>query len=126
MGLYRTPLNVGDTISEQQSTSSAVDVRCSQVDIAGDYTKKKHVLRLNTFSGSELLLQAEDAGDMVQWIHALQAQSGASEKETFDMAGHVAYMSESRNAYSVLVGRPEEIRLLERRDIDERIKLKWF
>ncbi|XP_069677566.1 uncharacterized protein RhoGAP19D isoform X4 [Periplaneta americana] len=85
----QTPLNVGDTISEQQSTSSAVDVRCSQVDIAGDYTKKKHVLRLNTFSGSELLLQAEDAGDMVQWIHALQAQSGASEKEDCSASGSI-------------------------------------
>lgn len=77
--LLQTPLNLTDNLSEQQSTSSAVDVRCSQVDIADNYTKKKHVLRLNTLSGSELLLQAEDADNMVQWIHALQAQ--ANEKE---------------------------------------------
>lgn len=75
----QTPLNVGDTISEQQCTSSAVDVRCSQVDIADNYTKKKHVLRLNTLSGSELLLQAEDADNMVQWIHALQTQANGKE-----------------------------------------------
>lgn len=77
--LLQTPLNVTDNLSEQQSTSSAVDVRCSQVDIADNYTKKKHVLRLNTLSGSELLLQADDADNMVQWIHALQTQ--ANEKE---------------------------------------------
>jgi spectrin beta len=77
--LLQTPLNVTDCLSDQQSTSSAVDVRCSQVDIADNYTKKKHVLRLNTLSGSELLLQAEDADNMVHWIHALQAQ--ANEKE---------------------------------------------
>lgn len=70
-----------DNLSEQQSTSSAVDVRCSQVDVADNYTKKKHVLRLNTFSGSELLLQAEDADNMVQWIRALQGQ--ANEKEVW-------------------------------------------
>ena len=74
-------MNVRDSLSEQTSTRSAVDVRCSQVDIAGDYTKKKHVLRLNTLSGSELLLQAEDANDMVQWIQALQTQAGAREEE---------------------------------------------
>ena len=77
----QTPLNVSDSLSEQATTSSAVDVRCSQVDIAGDYTKKKNVLRLNTLSGSELLLQAEDAGDMVHWIHALQTQAGAKEED---------------------------------------------
>jgi hypothetical protein len=81
--LLQTPLNVSDTLSEQQTTSSAVDVRCSQVDIADNYTKKKHVLRLNTLGGSELLLQADDADNMVQWIHALQAQ--ANEKEVCDI-----------------------------------------
>ncbi|CAG2053553.1 unnamed protein product [Timema podura] len=68
----QTPLN----ISEGDSSQSA-DVRHSQVDIAGDYTKKKHVLRLNTQSCSELLLQAEDANDMAQWIKALQDQAGS-------------------------------------------------
>ncbi|PSN52317.1 hypothetical protein C0J52_08535 [Blattella germanica] len=85
--LQETPLNVGDSLSEQPSTGSAVDVRCSQVDIAGDYTKKKHVLRLNSLSGSELLLQAEDANDMVQWIHVLQAQAGVRDDEDCSATG---------------------------------------
>jgi spectrin beta len=80
--LLQTPLNVSDTISEPQATSSVVDVRCSQVDIADNYTKKKNVLRLNTFGGSELLLQADDADNMVQWIHALQAQANEKEVRT--------------------------------------------
>lgn len=84
MLLLQTPLSVSDTISEQQqSTSSAVDVRYSQVDIADNYTKKKHVLRLNTLGGSELLLQADDADNMVQWIHALQAQANEKEVRTY-------------------------------------------
>ena len=82
--LLQTPLSVSDTISEQQqSTSSAVDVRYSQVDISDNYTKKKHVLRLNTLGGSELLLQADDADNMVQWIHALQAQANEKEVRTY-------------------------------------------
>ncbi|KAJ4451174.1 hypothetical protein ANN_02616 [Periplaneta americana] len=36
-------------------------------------------------------------------------------------ARHIARMGESRNAYRVLVGRPEGIRPLGRRDVDERI-----
>ncbi|KAJ4450954.1 hypothetical protein ANN_02389 [Periplaneta americana] len=41
-------------------------------------------------------------------------------------AGHVALMGESRNAYRVLVGRPEEKDLCGRRDVDGRIILKWI
>ncbi|KAJ4448281.1 hypothetical protein ANN_10295 [Periplaneta americana] len=41
-------------------------------------------------------------------------------------AGHVARMGESRNAYRVLVGRPEEKRLWGGRDVDGRIILKWI
>jgi len=87
---------VSDTISEPQTTSSAVDVRCSQVDIADNYTKKKHVLRLNTLGGSELLLQADDADNMVQWIHALQAQ--ANEKEEFTTSGSSKQQQQSAQA----------------------------
>ncbi|KAJ4448593.1 hypothetical protein ANN_10612 [Periplaneta americana] len=41
-------------------------------------------------------------------------------------AGHVARMGESRNAYRVLVGRPEEKDLWEGRDVDGRIILKCY
>ncbi|PNF34874.1 hypothetical protein B7P43_G03117, partial [Cryptotermes secundus] len=97
-----TPLNVTDNLSEQQSTSSAVDVRCSQVDIADNYTKKKHVLRLNTLSGSELLLQAEDADNMVQWIHALQAQ--ANEKENCSSGGSSRQQQKSSQSTGAVSG----------------------
>ncbi|KAJ4445571.1 hypothetical protein ANN_12252 [Periplaneta americana] len=41
-------------------------------------------------------------------------------------AGHVARMGESRNAYRVLVGRPEGKRPLGGRDVDGKIILKWI
>ncbi|KAE8744298.1 hypothetical protein FOCC_FOCC009021, partial [Frankliniella occidentalis] len=53
-----------------------IDLRCSLVEVAADYTKKKHVLRLNSASGSELLLQADTGADLLQWVRVLQDQAG--------------------------------------------------
>lgn len=53
-----------------------LDVRCLQhVAPAEDYTKRKHVLRLNTQSGTELLLQASDDTQMARWIDTLKEQA---------------------------------------------------
>lgn len=53
-----------------------LDVRClQQVAPAQDYTKRRHVLRLNTQSGTELLLQAADDGEMARWIDTLKEQA---------------------------------------------------
>lgn len=53
-----------------------IDIRCSVVEVACDYTKRKHVFRLNAQSmGAELLLQAEDANSMKQWVKVLQEQT---------------------------------------------------
>ncbi|XP_071445903.1 rho GTPase-activating protein 21 [Hetaerina americana] len=85
------------TSSSSSSSEEVVDVRNGVVDVAGDYTKRKHVFRLSAGPGgpgthsSELLLQAEDSMDMLQWIRALQEsgcrpegspQLGPSEKES--------------------------------------------
>ncbi|XP_075237153.1 rho GTPase activating protein at 19D isoform X2 [Lycorma delicatula] len=73
-----TPIGTdGLTSASSGSTGSCeqVDMRCALVAAADNYTKRKHVLRLNTLSGSELLLQAEDAGQMARWIFALQEQA---------------------------------------------------
>lgn len=43
-------------------------------DLAGDYTKRKHVVRVTSISGAELLLQAGSADEATSWLSALQAQ----------------------------------------------------
>lgn len=58
------------------SEGGDIDLRCSLVEVAADYTKKKHVLRLNSASGSELLLQADTGADLLQWVRVLQDQAG--------------------------------------------------
>uniref|UniRef100_A0A0C9RB60 Arhgap21_0 protein n=1 Tax=Fopius arisanus TaxID=64838 RepID=A0A0C9RB60_9HYME len=53
-----------------------VDVRCSLVDVADDYTKRKHVLRVANPT-AEVLLQTEDAASMALWLRALHKHAAA-------------------------------------------------
>lgn len=53
-----------------------VDVRCSVVDVAEDYTKRKHVLRVANPT-AELLLQTEDASSMALWLRSLHSHAAA-------------------------------------------------
>ena len=58
----------------------SIDLRGSTVDVALDYTKRKHVLRLTTANGPcEYLLQCEDNNDMILWLQTLQER--ASDKD---------------------------------------------
>ncbi|KAK3907945.1 Rho GTPase-activating protein 23 [Frankliniella fusca] len=78
----RAPLSLLQTPLGSESAGGAggpgdhIDLRCSLVEVASDYTKKKHVLRLNSASGSELLLQADTGADLLQWVRVLQDQAG--------------------------------------------------
>ncbi|XP_020285089.1 uncharacterized protein LOC109855339 isoform X3 [Pseudomyrmex gracilis] len=53
-----------------------VDVRCSVVDVAEDYTKRKHVLRVANPT-AEVLLQTEDASSMALWLRSLHSHAAA-------------------------------------------------
>ncbi|CAG5109131.1 Similar to Arhgap21: Rho GTPase-activating protein 21 (Mus musculus), partial [Cotesia congregata] len=53
-----------------------VDVRCSLVDVADDYTKRKHVFRVANTS-AEVLLQTDDAASMALWLRALHKHAAA-------------------------------------------------
>ncbi|XP_078047202.1 rho GTPase activating protein at 19D isoform X2 [Augochlora pura] len=64
--------------SDGEGVAQSVDVRCSLVDIAEDYTKRKHVLRLANPS-AEVLLQTEDAASMALWLRSLH-ENAAAEK----------------------------------------------
>ncbi|EDW36624.1 GL15987 [Drosophila persimilis] len=54
------------------------DLQGAAVEIASDYTKKKHVLRVKLASGAEFLLQAHDDSEMSQWVTSLKAQSDSA------------------------------------------------
>lgn len=74
MCVFQTPATFDRT--DLGTSCDRLDIRCSMVEVACDYTKRKHVFRLNAPSvGAELLLQTEDATAMTQWVKVLQEQS---------------------------------------------------
>lgn len=53
-----------------------IDIGHNCVEVACDYTKRKHVLRLaSPASNTELLLQADDTLTMAHWIRDLQTHA---------------------------------------------------
>ncbi|CAH1390274.1 unnamed protein product [Nezara viridula] len=55
-----------------------IDLSGASVDIATDYTKKKHVFRVKLSNGSEYLFQAKDDDDMRRWTSTLRPACEAS------------------------------------------------
>ncbi len=52
-----------------------INLKNSIIDIAYDYTKRKNVFKINTFSNSEYLFQTIDYESMIEWIRAMQENS---------------------------------------------------
>ncbi|KAJ0180336.1 hypothetical protein K1T71_003740 [Dendrolimus kikuchii] len=59
----------------QPGSRDALDVRYSLAELAEDYTKRKHVVRVTTAAGAELLLQADGAADAQRWLAAFRRHS---------------------------------------------------
>ncbi|XP_073946334.1 spectrin beta chain isoform X1 [Choristoneura fumiferana] len=54
-----------------------LDLNGAVVEVAANYTKKKHVFRLRLAMGAEFLLQAHDDSEMSWWLEALRARTAA-------------------------------------------------
>ncbi|CAH2074472.1 unnamed protein product, partial [Iphiclides podalirius] len=65
----------GGGAGAEGGSRDALDVRYSLAALADDYTKRKHVVRVTTAAGAELLLQAEGAADAQRWLEALRRHS---------------------------------------------------
>jgi spectrin beta len=50
----------------------SLDLSGASVDVASDYTKKKHVFRIKISNGGEFLLQAHDDAEMNHWVTTLK------------------------------------------------------
>ncbi|XP_063921383.1 rho GTPase-activating protein 21 isoform X5 [Zophobas morio] len=71
---HQSPMGTSDAV--EHSLASGVDMRASEVRVAEDYTKRKHVLRVSSVNPcrSEFLLQAENTEEFTDWFKALQEQ----------------------------------------------------
>ncbi|XP_043469706.1 uncharacterized protein LOC122503283 isoform X3 [Leptopilina heterotoma] len=83
---YKDRHSQSPSTNGEGDTVPSVDTRCALVDIADDYTKRKHVLRI-TNSTAEVLLQTEDAASMALWLRAFKIF--ATEKHTDTSANTV-------------------------------------
>ncbi|XP_065052991.1 uncharacterized protein LOC135682158 isoform X2 [Rhopilema esculentum] len=68
----------GTTYDEEQM--QIINLKGSLVDIAHDYAKRKHVLRLTTVTGSEYLFQAQDTQSLMAWVNSIRENN--PEKDT--------------------------------------------
>jgi spectrin beta len=59
-------------------SAPAINVSSGDCEVAKDYTKKKHVLRLKLNNGAEYLFLARDNEDMLEWVRAIKV--GASKR----------------------------------------------
>ncbi|XP_038072907.1 spectrin beta chain, non-erythrocytic 1-like isoform X2 [Patiria miniata] len=57
-----------------------IDLTNAEVEVAHDYTKKKHVFRLKLPGGIEYLFQAKDDDEVNFWISCIQTAAGGTEK----------------------------------------------
>lgn len=82
---HQSPLGTSD-VSLDQSLASGVDMRSSAVRVAGDYTKRKNVLRVSAVKPcrSEFLIQAEGSEDFADWVKTLQEQAAVSTEAELD------------------------------------------
>lgn len=52
---------------EKLAAAPPVNIYQSQIEVASDYTKKKHVLRLKLHDGAEFLIEAPSLQEMTEW-----------------------------------------------------------
>ncbi len=64
-----------DNIMIPSTDSYPIDLKHSIIQVAHDYTKRKCVFKVNTFSNSEYLFQTCDNESMMEWIREMQDNS---------------------------------------------------
>ncbi|XP_078452118.1 spectrin beta chain, non-erythrocytic 1-like isoform X1 [Lampetra planeri] len=79
-GFYKDSknMNTGNTYHNEIPVNLANAV----CDVASDYKKKKHVLRLKLPDGNEYLLQAKDDEEMANWIHSIKAAASSRDSSS--------------------------------------------
>lgn len=88
-----------DNVMIPSVDSYPINLKNSTIDIAYDYTKRKNVFKLNTFSNSEYLFQTIDNDSMLEWIKAMQDNSTPPDLDKL-MSGSSSVFSTNSSASS--------------------------
>jgi hypothetical protein len=86
-----------DNIMIPSVDSYPINLKNSIIDIAYDYTKRKNVFKIQTFSNSEYLFQSIDYESMVEWIKAMQENSTPPDLEKILKSSPVQASSTNSN-----------------------------
>ncbi|XP_055703671.1 spectrin beta chain isoform X3 [Phlebotomus papatasi] len=74
LSFYKDQKSVKAVPEQTFRGEAPLELTGASVDVASNYTKKKHVFRVKLANGAEFLLQAHDDSEMHQWVAALKAQ----------------------------------------------------
>ncbi|XP_062529701.1 spectrin beta chain isoform X2 [Bombyx mori] len=77
MSFYKDQKSYKSSPEQYWRGESPLDLNGAVVEVAANYTKKKHVFRLRLSSGAEFLLQAHDEAEMSWWLESLRARTQA-------------------------------------------------
>lgn len=72
-----------------------INVRNSVTNVASDYQKRKHVLRLTLLNGTEYLVQAENHANMMEWLEALQVYAAEVTKKCPGMLSNISVLEKA-------------------------------
>lgn len=72
-----------DNIMIPSVDSYPIDLKHSVIQVAYDYTKRKNVFKVNTFSNSEYLFQTCDNESMMEWIKEMRDNSSPPDLNKF-------------------------------------------
>jgi len=80
-----------------------IPLRSSIIEIASDYTKRRHVFRLMTSHGNEYIFQAEDTSSMMSWVHTLREHNPDKESllkstATLKQENHLSHSPPTKSA----------------------------
>ncbi|KAL4715681.1 hypothetical protein ACJJTC_006260 [Scirpophaga incertulas] len=77
MAFYKDQKSYKATPEQHWRGEAPLDLNRAVVEVAANYTKKKHVFRLRLDNGAEFLLQAHDEAEMQWWLDGLRARAAA-------------------------------------------------
>ena len=87
-----------------------ISIKSSIVDIAHDYTKKRFVFRLTTYSGSTYLLQADTNDDMLRWIQAIKQNDNPDQDVRQQQQQHQQQQQQRRRQQRVMTSQVMRLR----------------
>nr|XP_034832695.1 spectrin beta chain isoform X2 [Maniola hyperantus] len=101
MSFYKDQKTYKSTPEQHWRGEPPLDLNGAVVEVAANYTKKKHVFRLRQSNGAEFLLQAHDEAEMGAWLEALRTRAAAPAPRSHTLPAHHATEPKRRSFFTL-------------------------